>query len=60
MLRPTPNGPMRQMADRQASAAKLSKERTDSTQKLQQAQEMRDAFKERQQPSRDHGQDRER
>ena len=30
VLRPTPNGPMRQMADRQASAAKLSKERNDS------------------------------
>jgi len=60
VLRPTPNGPMRQMADRQASAAKLSKERTGSAQKLQQAQEMRDAFKERQQPSRDHGNDRER
>ena len=60
VLRPTPNGPMRQMADRQASAAKLSKERTDSAQKLQQAQQMRDAFKERQQPSHDHGNDRER
>jgi hypothetical protein len=60
VLRPTPNGPMRQMADRQASAAKLSKERSDSAQKLQQAQQMRDAFKERQQPSHDHGNDRER
>jgi hypothetical protein len=60
VLRPTPNGPMRQMADRQASAARLSKERTDSAQKLQQAQQMRDAFKERQQPSHDHGNDRER
>jgi len=60
VLRPTPNGPMRQMADRQASVAKLSKERTDSARKLQEAQQMRDAFKERQQPSRDHGNDRER
>lgn len=60
VLRPTPNGPMRQMADRQASAAKLSKERTDSAQKLQQAQQMRDAFKENQQKSPDHGHDRER
>jgi hypothetical protein len=59
VLRPTPNGPMRQMADRQASASKLSKERTDSAQKLQQAQQMRDAFKERQQKSPDHGHDRE-
>ena len=59
VLRPTPNGPMRQMADRQASAAKLSKERNDSAQKLQQAQQMRDAFKERQQKSPDHGHDRE-
>jgi hypothetical protein len=60
VLRPTPNGPMRQMADRQASVAKLSKERTDSARKLQEAQQMRDAFKERQQPSHDHGNDRER
>ena len=60
VLRPTPSGPMRQMADRQASAAKLSKERTDSAQKLQQAQQMRDAFKEQQQKSPDHGHDRER
>ena len=58
ILRPTPNGPMRQMADRQASAAKLSKERNDSAQKLEQAQQMRDAFKERQQKSPDHGHDR--
>ena len=29
VLRPTPNGPMRQMADRQASTARLSKEGTD-------------------------------
>jgi hypothetical protein len=60
VLRPTPNGPMRQMADRQASAAKLSKERSDSAQKLQQAQQMRDAFKERQQKSPDRGHDRDR
>lgn len=60
VLRPTPNGPMRQMADRQASMAKLSKERTDQARKLQEAQQMRDAFKERQQPSHDHGNDRER
>lgn len=60
VLRPTPNGPMRQMADRQASAAKLSKERNDSAQKLQQAEQMRDAFKDRQQKSPDHGHDRER
>jgi hypothetical protein len=60
VLRPTPNGPMRQMADRQASAAKLSKERNVSAQKLEQAQQMRDAFKEQQQKSPDHGHDRER
>jgi hypothetical protein len=60
VLRPTPNGPMRQMADRQAAMSKLSKERTQQAQKLQEAQQMRDAFKERQQPSRDHGNDRER
>ena len=59
VLRPTPSGPMRQMADRQASQTKLSKERTDSARKLQEAQQMRDAFKERQQKSPDHGHDRE-
>jgi hypothetical protein len=59
VLRPTPSGPMRQMADRQASASKLSKERGDESRKLQEAQQMRDAFKERQQKSPDHGHDRE-
>ena len=59
VLRPTPSGPMRQMADRQASASKLSKERNDSARKLQEAQQMRDAFKDRQQKSPDHGHDRE-
>src|ERR1700680_1820326 len=57
VLRPTPSGPMRQMADRQASAAKLSKERNDSAQKLQQAQQMRAAFKERERPCPAHGRD---
>ncbi len=42
------------------SAAKLSKERNDSPQPHQQAQQMRDAFKEQQQKSPDHGHDRER
>jgi hypothetical protein len=60
VLRPTPSGPMRQMADRQAAQTKLSKERTDQARKLQEAQQMRDAFKDRQQPSHDHGNDRER
>src|SRR5260370_39987911 len=55
VLRPTPNGPMRQMADRQASAAKLSKERNASAQKLQQAAQMSDAVKNRQQKSPAHG-----
>lgn len=60
VLRLTPNGPMRQMADRQAAQSKLSRERVDQARKLQEAQQMRDAFKERQQPSHDHGHDRER
>jgi hypothetical protein len=60
VLRPTPNGPMRQMADRQASVAKLSKERADQSRKIQEAQQMRDAFNERQQKSPNHGHDRER
>ena len=59
VLRPTPSGPMRQMADRQASASKLSKERGDESRKLQEAQQMRDAFNERNQKSPDHGHDRE-
>jgi hypothetical protein len=60
VMRPTPNGPMRQVADRQASAARLSKERGDAARRLQEAQQMRDEFKARQQPSRDHGNDRDR
>ena len=58
VLRPTPNGPMRQMADRQAAQSKLSKERNDSAQKLQQAQQMRDAFKQQQQKAPDHDRER--
>jgi hypothetical protein len=58
VLRPTPSGSMRQMADRQASVAKLSKERADQSLKLQEAQQMRDAFNEHQQKSPDHDHDR--
>ena len=57
VLRPTPNGPMRDLVDRQASSAKVSKEHND---KLREAQQMREAFIERQQKSPDHGHDRER
>jgi hypothetical protein len=60
VLRPTPNGPMRQMADRQASTAKLSKERTDAAHKLQEARQLRDQLNAQQQKSHDHGKDRER
>jgi hypothetical protein len=59
VLRPTPSGPMRQMADRQAATARLAKERSDA-QRLQDAQKMREAFKERQQKAPDHGHERDR
>lgn len=53
VLRPTPNGPMRQMADRQASTARLSKEGTDSARKLQEARQLRDQHNAQQQKSND-------
>jgi len=59
VLRPTPNGPMRQMADRQAAYGKLAKERSAESRKaeaLKLAQQLRDA----QQKSHHHDRDRER
>lgn len=58
VLRPTPNGPMRQMADRQASTARLSKEGTDSARKLQEARQLRDQHNAHQQKSNDHDHER--
>ena len=58
VLRPTPTGPMRQMADRQASTARLSKEGTDSARKLQEARQLRDQHNAHQQKSNDHDHER--
>ncbi len=58
-MRPTPAGPVRQMVDRQAAAARLSKERSAENEKNR-AAEMARQFKARQAQSRDHERDRER
>jgi hypothetical protein len=60
VLRPTPSGPMRQTPDRQIASAKLAKEQNDASEKLQQAEKMREALKARQQQTHDHERDRER
>jgi hypothetical protein len=59
LMHPAPNGPLRQAVDRQASAAKLSRERSAESQKNR-AAEMARQFKARQSQSRDHERDRER
>jgi hypothetical protein len=58
-LRPTPSGPMRQMADRQASVAKLAKEHDNEDARIDAARKAQEAFKARQH-SLDHDHDRER
>src|ERR1700722_19000564 len=58
VMRPTPNGPMRQ-PDRQAAYGKLAKERSAENQKLDAAR-MAQEFRERQQKSHDHERDRDR
>lgn len=57
VLRPTPNGPMRQTIDRQAAATRLGKERSDAAQKNE-AAKMAQQF--RQGKSHDHDHDRDR
>jgi hypothetical protein len=59
VLRPTPSGPMRQMTDRQASSARLGKERGDAAMKND-AAKMAQQFRSRQGKSHDHEHDRER
>jgi hypothetical protein len=60
VLRPTPNGPMRQMPDRQAAAARLGKEHDNGAARIEAAQKAQEAFKARQQQNHDHERDRER
>jgi hypothetical protein len=59
VLRPTPNGPMRQMIDRQAASARLGKERGEAARKNE-AAKIAQQFKSRQGKSRDHEHDHER
>ena len=59
-LRPSPTGPLRQMPDRQAAAAKLGKEHDNAGARIEAAQKAQEAFKARQQQSHDHDRDRER
>jgi hypothetical protein len=59
-LKPTPSGPMREMADRQASASKLQKEFNNAATKIEAAKKAQETFKARQGKSRDHDRDHER
>jgi hypothetical protein len=58
VLRPTPNGPMRQMPDRQAAVAKLAQEHDNADAKIEAARKARETFKARQGKSHDHDHDR--
>jgi hypothetical protein len=60
VLKPTPSGPMRQIPDRQAAAAKLGNEHDNAAAKIEAAQKAQQAFKARQQQIHDHERDRER
>jgi hypothetical protein len=59
-LAPKPNGPMRQIPDRQAFAAKLAKEHDNAEAKIEAARKLQESFKARQQQDRDQERDRER
>jgi hypothetical protein len=59
VMRPTPNGPMRQMADRQANASRVAKEHGDAARKIE-AAKLAQQVKDRQQKSHGHDHDRER
>jgi len=59
-LKPAPSGPMRQMADRQASATKLGKEHDTAAAKVEAARKAQETFKARQGKTHDHDHDRER
>src|ERR1035437_8420059 len=58
VLRPTPHGPMRQMPDRQASAAKLGKEHDNADARIEAARHAQEAFKARQPESHDRSEER--
>jgi hypothetical protein len=60
VLKPTPSGPMRQTPDRQASLAKIGKERDSANAKIEAAKKAHEIFKARQGKSPDHERDRER
>ena len=60
VLKPAPSGPMRQIPDRQAYAAKLQKEHDSETAKLETARKAMKTFKARQGKSHDHDRDHER
>lgn len=45
VLRPTPNGPMRQMPERQASVAKLNRDHANEDAKIEAARKAMEAFK---------------
>lgn len=59
-LKPTPRGPMRQMADRQASVTKVRKEQDIAAARIAAAKKAQETFKARQGKSHDHELDRER
>jgi hypothetical protein len=59
-LKPTPSGPMRQIPDRQAFAAKLAKEHDNADAKIEAARKAQEAFKSRQQQDKDRDQERDR
>ena len=60
VLKPTPSGPMRQMADRQASVAKVQKEQDIAAARIEAAKKAQETFKTRQGKSHDHDLDRDR
>ena len=60
VLKPTPSGPMRGMPDRQASAAKLTKEHNKADAKIDLARKAMKEFRAQQAKSHDHERDRER
>lgn len=58
VLKPTPNGPMRQMPDRQAAATRLGKEHDNADARIEAARKVQEAFKARQGKSHDHDRER--
>jgi hypothetical protein len=58
VLKPTPSGPMRGIPDRQASAARLTKEHNKADAKIELARKAMKEFRERQGKSHDHDRER--